>query len=119
MDSRYLQCVRFTSLLLLAAVTSFVSMASAQKALPNGLTKRVVADYGYWSKYQVPAYGAAQIPYHKMTHINHAGVGFDASGALSVPDGFIEPELNNMAHAAGVKVMLCWVEIFPGLRPAG
>jgi chitinase len=119
MVSRFMQVARITSVLVIAVSMSFVSRAGAQKSLPNGLTKRVVADYGYWSKYQTPAYGAAQIPYHEMTHINHAGVGFDSSGALSVPDGFIEPELNNMAHAAGVKVMLLLGGDFPGLEASG
>ncbi|MGH9494161.1 MAG: glycosyl hydrolase family 18 protein [Candidatus Sulfotelmatobacter sp.] len=119
MVSRFMQVIRITSVLVIAVSMSFVSLAGAQKSLPNGLTKRVVADYGYWSKYQVPAYGAAQIPYREVTHINHAGVGFDASGALSVPDGFIEPELNSMAHAAGVKVMLLLGGDFPGLEASG
>ncbi len=104
-------------LFLLPAVFAF--SAVAQNSLPNHLTKRVVGDYGYWSKYQTPAYGAAQIPYHKLTHINHAGVSFDANGNLSVPDGFIEPELNSMAHAAGVKVMLLLGGDFNGLEASG
>ena len=91
----------------------------AQGALPNHLTKRVVADYGYWSKYQSPGYGAAQIPYHHLTHINHAGVSFDASGALSIPQGFIEPELISLAHAAGVKVLLLLGGDFSGLEASG
>jgi hypothetical protein len=37
-------------------------------------------------------------------------VSFDASGTLPVPSGlqneFIEPELHDRAHAAGVKVLL-------------
>jgi len=102
-----------------APLLIFVCAATAQNALPNHLTKRVVGDYGYWSKYQTPAYGAAQIDYHKLTHINHAGVSFDASGTLSVPDGFIEPELNSMAHAAGVKVMLLLGGDFNGLEASG
>lgn len=93
--------------------------ADAQHALPNHLTKRMVGDYGYWSKYQTPPYGATQIPYHKLTHINHAGVSFDATGTLSVPDGFIEPELNNSAHAAGVKVLLLLGGDFTGLETSG
>jgi chitinase len=36
-----------------------------------------------------------------------------------VPDGFIEPELNNSAHAAGVKVMLLLGGDFPGLEASG
>lgn len=94
-------------------------LALAQSALPNHLTKRVVGDYGYWSKYQIPPYGAGQIPYHKLTHINHAGVSFDLSGTLSVPDGFIEPELNMRAHAAGVKVMLLLGGDFTGIEATG
>jgi chitinase len=111
----------FAALGLMAVV--FAPGASAQQALPNHLTKRVVGDYGYWSKYQTPAYGAPQIPYHMLTHINHAGVSFDATGTLSVPsgaqNGFLEPELNNMAHAKGVKVLLLLGGDFPGLEASG
>jgi len=96
-----------------------VPVLRAQEALPNHLSKRVVADYGYWSKYQTPAYGAEQIPYHKLSHINHAGVSFDASGTLSVPDGFLEPRLNHRAHSAGVKVMLLLGGDFTGLEASG
>ncbi|MGA2103732.1 MAG: glycoside hydrolase family 18 protein [Candidatus Sulfotelmatobacter sp.] len=111
---------RLASLLIIALLTvAFAPNAGAQDALPNHLTKRVVGDYGYWSKYQVPPYGAAQIPYQKLTHINHAGVSFDASGTLSVPQGFLEPELNNLAHAAGVKVLLLLGGDFPGLEASG
>ncbi|HEY6272423.1 MAG TPA: glycoside hydrolase family 18 protein [Terriglobales bacterium] len=70
------------------------------------LTKRVVGDYGYWSRTQTPPYSSAQIPFAKLTHINHAGVNFNASGALVVPDGFLEPELLEKAHTAGVRVLL-------------
>jgi len=113
--------MRFRSLLFLSlsSLLLFISVCAAQRALPNHLTKRVVGDYGYWSKYQTPAYGAAQIPYRELTHINHAGVSFDATGTLSVPDGFIEPELNNLAHAAGVKVLLLLGGDFNGLEASG
>ena len=94
MNSPWLFSLRFTSLLVVG-----ISIANpglrAQEPLPNHLSKRVVADYGYWSKFQTPSYGAEQIPYHKLSHINHAGVSFDASGTLSVPDGFFEPLLNH------------------------
>jgi len=109
------------SLLSLVFVSLIASafLLSAQEPLPNHLSKRVVGDYGYWSKDQSPAYGAAQIPYHKLSHINHAGVLFDASGALSVPDGFLEPALNHHAHAAGVKVLLLLGGDFPGVEASG
>jgi chitinase len=104
---------------MLMAVVILASSAPAQDALPNHLSKRIVADYGYWSKYQTPAYSHAQIPYHMLTHINHAGPSFDASGNLSIPDGFIEPELNEQAHAKGVKVLLLLGGDFNGLETSG
>jgi len=96
-----------------------VPRAAGQELLPNHLVKRVVGDYGYWSRYQTPAYSASQISYGELTHINHAGVSFDASGTLSVPDGFLEPELNQRAHARGVKVMLLLGGDFNGLETTG
>jgi chitinase len=106
---------------LLAVCTLALSVAPARGQVPTGnqLSRRIVSDYGYWSKYSNPPYGAAQIPFQKMTHINHAGVGFAADGSLSVPTGFIEPELLSGAHAAGVKVMLLIGGDFVGLESSG
>lgn len=78
--------------------------------------KRLIADYGYWSRTQTPPYSAAQIPFHKLTHINHAGVNFNSDGSLSVPSGFLEPALIAKAHAAGVKVLLLLGGDFPSLE---
>ena len=125
MISRSLQFPRLAFSLILLGLLAAASVPSAlaQQPLPNHLTKRVVGDYGYWSKYDVPSYGAAQIPYNELTHINHAGVSFDKTGTLSVPTGpynqFIEPELNNLAHAAGVKVLLLLGGDFVGLEYSG
>jgi len=71
-------------------------------------SKRLVADYDSGSKFLAPpyTYTAAQIPYSKITHIIHSGVGFDADGNLQVPDQFIEPQLIPQAHAAGTRVLL-------------
>jgi len=80
------------------------------------LTKRLVADYGYWSRTQTPPYSADQIPFRRLTHINHAGVSFDADGNLSVPSGFFERELIDKAHDHGVKVMLLLGGDFPGVE---
>jgi len=99
------------SLLILSIAVCFSSItllsAWAQDASPV-LTKRLVADYGYWSKYQDPPYGAAQIPMHKVTHVLHAGINLDGSadGSIDVPDGFVEPELITKAHKAGVRVFM-------------
>jgi chitinase len=46
------------------------------------------------------------VPFNELTHINHAGVSFNAFGSLVVPTGFLEPELIENAQAAGVKVLL-------------
>ncbi len=115
----------FTRLVVLVfvAATSAVP-AGAQEALTktplaNNLPKRIVGDYGYWSKYQTPPYGHAQIPYRMLTHINHSGVSFDATGTLSVPDGFLEPDLNDEAHARGIKVLLLLGGDFTGLESSG
>jgi len=72
------------------------------------LPKHLVADYGYWSQYNNPPYTSAQIPFSKVTQVNHAGVNLssNADGTFVVPDGFLEPELLTRAHAAGVKVLL-------------
>ncbi len=78
-----------------------------QKPLP----KRLVADYACWSKYLDPPYSSAQIPFSKITTVNHAGVSVNADGTLAPPSPdtcqkFLEPELLTRAHAAGVKVLL-------------
>jgi chitinase len=79
---------------------------SGPQKLPAPPAKRLVGDYDSGSKFNDPPYTAAQIPYSKLTHIIHSGVGFDADGNLQVPDQFIEPELIPHAHAVGTKVML-------------
>jgi len=78
----------------------------SSQATTAKLTKRVVGDYGYWSKYQTPPYGAEQIPYSKLTHIIHFNISFNSDGTISIPDGFLEPKLLHQAHKAGVKVLV-------------
>ncbi len=91
-------------------------VSRAQDASSARLPKRLVGDYGYWSRTQTPPYSAAQIPFRKLTHINHAGVSFGAKGNLKVPDGFLEPDLIANAHAAGVRVVLLLGGDFAGLE---
>jgi chitinase len=102
----------------IAAVGAFAPgpCVFAQDAASLRLPKRLVGDYGYWSRTQTPPYSASQIPFGKLTHINHAGVNFDANGNLQVPDGFLEPQLIGKAHAAGVKVLLLLGGDFTGLE---
>lgn len=72
------------------------------------LAKRLVADYGYWSKYQTPSYSAKNIPYTRLTHIIHDGLDLSdrADGSVTVPNGYVEPELIARAHQANVRVMI-------------
>jgi len=95
------------------------SETSEATAAASKLTKRLVGDYGYWSRYQKPPYSAAQIPYGMLTHINHAGVSLTPEGTLSVPQGFLEPALLSKAHKAGVKVLLLLGGDFPALATPG
>lgn len=77
-------------------------------SLPIFAQKRLLSYYTMWSKSQTPPYSAAQIPYHKMTHIVHAFLLIDpkADGSLSIDPSLLEPALIAGAHAAGVKVMI-------------
>ena len=102
-------------LLILGALTAG-QLAHAQSTSDTRPLKRLIGDYGYWSRTQTPPYSSAQIPFHKLTHINHAGVSFGAKGNLTVPDGFLEPALIGKAHAAGVKVVLLLGGNFSGLE---
>jgi chitinase len=111
--------VRLLLLAILAgAVYSQPSSAQDSTEAPP-LPKRLVGDYGYWSRTATPPYSAAQIPFTKLTHINHAGVSFNANGTLSVPTGFLEPDLITLAHAKGVKVLLLIGGDFPGVEASG
>jgi len=103
-------------LLILGLVGGALLIRAQSQPATVQLTKRVVGDYGYWSRTQTPPYSADQIPMSKLTHINHAGVSFDSNANLVVPTGFLEPELNEKAHAAGVKVLLLLGGNFPALE---
>jgi len=102
----------------LAGVTVCILCAAVTIPAQAGqnFPKRLVGDYGYWSRTQTPPYSSAQIPFNKLTHINHAGVNANADGSLTVPDGFLEPALISKAHAAGVKVGLLLGGDFPGME---
>ena len=109
---------RFSALILsLVAMETVANAQDAQAAkLPAFPQKRIVADYTSDSKYSTPPYSAAQIPFHKITHLIHAGISFDANGNLQVPGGLIEAELIPHAHAADVKVVLLIGGDLPGLE---
>jgi chitinase len=117
---RFFSRSRVCLLLLSVLAATILSHATyAQDSAAQQLPKRLVGDYGYWSRTQTPPYSAAQIPFEKLTHINHDGVSFNADGSLSVPDGFLEPELLTKAHAKGVKVLLLIGGDFSGVETNG
>ena len=99
---------RAVKLCLALALVGLVSSAWAQDAAAS--SKRLLGYYPSWSKYNNPpyAYSAAQIPYHQLTHIEHAFLLLDekANGTIDVPSGFVEPALISKAHAEGVKVLV-------------
>ncbi len=68
--------------------------------------KRLIGDYSYSSRTQTPPYTSKQIPYSKLTHIIHFGVGVYTDGTLYVDPNFLEPNLLTQAHKNGVKVLL-------------
>ena len=114
---------RFPVCLLLLAVLASAILSrltyAQDSAAAQQLPKRIVGDYGYWTRTADPPYSAAQIPFNMLTHINHAGVSFNADGSLSVPGGFLEPELIAKAHANGVKVLLLIGGDFSGVETNG
>jgi chitinase len=79
-------------------------------------SNRLLAYYEFADRYNNPPYDASTIPYNQLTHIVHSNISpaSQADGSLSIPEGFVEPELILRAHAAGVKVELC-VSGDPGL----
>ena len=121
MSSRSRWCARiiFLSFVGLMATLSVVSVR-AQDAYAHNLPKRIVADYGYWSKYQTPRLQ----PHRRFLTTadphqpRRSGVRCRRQ-ACRCPAGFLEPELNNRAHAAGVKVLLLLGGDFPGLEASG
>ncbi len=56
------------------------------------IPKRIVADYTSGAKFLNPPYDVAQIPFHKLTHIIHAGIPWNSDGSLYIEKGFVEPD---------------------------
>ena len=108
--------ILIASVVCLLCFATIAGSAPAQQVATAAQQKRLIADYGYWSRTQTPPYSADQIPFSKLTHINHAGVNFDAKGNLDVPSGFLERKLIDKGHANGVKVMLLIGGDFNGLE---
>jgi len=74
--------------------------------LKQGMPKRLIADYGYWSRTNDPPYTSSQLPFSKLTQVCHAGVNINHDGINVPTDGFLEPELLTRAHSANVQVLL-------------
>lgn len=99
----------FTSTSTLTPTTTFTNTpttAATYSPITNGLCKRVLAYYAGWSS---GTYGAAQVPYTKLTHICYAFItpnsdgSLNTSGLYNTTDG---ASLISNAHAKGVKVLI-------------
>jgi chitinase len=114
-----MKCLKVVVSLAVSAFSLLLIASSVQAQTASStptLTKRLIGDYGYWSQTQTPPYSSAQIPFQELTHINHAGVSFDADGNLIVPSGFIEKALLTKAHNHNVKVLLLLGGDFTGIQ---
>lgn len=65
--------------------------------------KLVVGYYPSWNKSTLPH---TAISFQNLTHVAHAFLIPAADGSFSVPGGFLYPELNQVAHQKGVKVVI-------------
>jgi GH18 family chitinase/lysophospholipase L1-like esterase len=82
-----------------------VACISASPTPTPRCDKIILGYYPYWND----GYRASQISYEKLTHICHAFVQPQADGSILTPAGpppYLEPELLENAHAAGVKVLV-------------
>ena len=70
--------------------------------------RRLLAYYSSGSRRGNPPYSAANIPFDRLTHIDHAFLRLSGKndGSLDISPNLLEPELISRAHAAGVRVMI-------------
>ena len=102
---------RLSSVYLFAIITLLIPVFATQPLAAqqsSSSPKRLIGYYTSWSKYNTPPYTASQIPYTRLTHINHAFLLLTsaADGTLQIPQGLLEPKLISKAHQAGVKVLI-------------
>jgi chitinase len=64
--------------------------------------KRIIVYYPYWN----PQYRSSKIPLQKVTHICHSFIAPTTQGEINYSGGFLEPDLIDDAHRAGVKVLV-------------
>src|SRR5437667_7743258 len=65
--------------------------------------KRVVA---FYSHVESRSFAARMIPYQLLTHVIHLNLSPRPGGNFDVPADFLEPDLLDRAHAAGVRVLV-------------
>jgi chitinase len=89
--------------LVLALLAASACEVSQVPSVPSRPTKTVI---GYYRTSNRSVLDHTGIEYQYLTHIAHAFAWPDAAGNLVVPSGFLYPELNAAAHAAGVKMIV-------------
>lgn len=65
--------------------------------------KKVIGYYRSWAKSDMPA---QKIQFDKITHVIHAFIWPEQDGSLSYESDFLYPQLNQLAHQAGRKVLV-------------
>ena len=91
------------------ALSAFTPKALGAAGATAQSAKRVAA-YGYFGDGGGPLhYGAAQIPFSKLTHLFHVAVNVTETGdgSISIARGATDPTLITEAHKAGTKVLAC------------
>ncbi len=94
--------VPITVLAALAAGLSVCRVAPVIEA-PARPNRVVMGYYPSWARAE---FDHAKIAFGSLTHIAHAFAWPDAAGNLVAPAGFLYPDLNDAARAAGVKMVL-------------
>lgn len=61
---------------------------------------------GYFASWKRDVVDHTMIAYVHLTHIAHAFAWPDGEGNLVLPEGYLYPELNQEAHAHGVKILM-------------
>jgi chitinase len=83
-----------------------LSAACEVSQVPSGPTRPNKVVMGYYQAWSKAEFDHTKIAYEDLTHIAHAFAWPDPSGNLIVPAGFLYPELNDDAHANGVKMIV-------------
>jgi chitinase len=104
--SRRLKVVPAAAAALSAALALLAAAACEVQQVPSAPSRPNKVVMGYYRTSSREVLDHTGIEYQYLTHIAHAFAWPDANGNLTVPQGFLYPELNAAAHAGGVKMIV-------------